>query len=159
MIDRFPNLPRSGDSSAETPHADGDSLLDSDLESILRNGSFLAFTSGKKMRQVAERLRGEKPGEFDLAGQMAEAIRVSLEDYEDPKEHWKSQKRSERIFGVFDTMANLATPEEMKRFLNSDAAASLTDEWGDNKLNALLQRYGRLGDSYRQEKIRAIQRS
>lgn len=152
MIDRFPNLPRSGDSSAETPHADGDSLLDSDLESILRNGSFLAFTSGKKMRQVAERLRGEKPGEFDLAGQMAEAIRVSLEDYEDPKEHWKSQKRSERIFGVFDTMANLATPEEMKRFLNSDAAASLTDEWGDNKLNALLQRYGRLGDSYRQEK-------
>ena len=85
MIDRFPNLPRSGDSSAETPHADGDSLLDSDLESILRNGSFLAFTSGKKMMQVVERLREEKPGEFDLAGQMAEAICVSLDDYEDPE--------------------------------------------------------------------------
>lgn len=152
MIDRFPNLPRSGDSSAETPHADGDSLLDPDLESILRNGSFLAFTNGKKMRQVAERLRKEKPGEFDLAGQMAEAIRVSLDDYEDPKERWKSQKRSERVFAVFDTMANLATPEEIERFLNSDAAARLTDEWGDDKLNTLLQRCGRLGGSYRQEK-------
>lgn len=152
MIDGFTNLPRGGDSSTERPHADGDSLLDSDLESILRNGSFLAFTDGKKMRQVAERLREEKPGEFDLAKQMTEAIRVSLDDYEDPKERWKSQKRSERIFGAFDTMANLATPEEMERFLNSDAAARLTDEWGDNKLNTFLRRYGHLGNSYRQEK-------
>lgn len=152
MIDRFPNLPRSGDSSAETPHADGDSLLDPDLESILRNGSFLAFTNGKKMRQVAERLRKEKPGEFDLAGQMAEAIRVSLDDYEDPKERWRPRKRSERLLAIFDVMANLATPEEIERFLNSDAAARLTDEWGDDKLNALLQRYGSLGDSYHREK-------
>ena len=152
MIDRFPNLPRSGDSSAETPHADGDSLLDSDLESILRNGSFLAFTSGKKMMQVVERLREEKPGEFDLAGQMAEAICVSLDDYEDPEEGWKPRKRSERLLVIFDVIANLATPEEMKRFLNSDAVARLTDEWGDDKLNALLQRYGSLGDSYHREK-------
>ncbi|TWP22029.1 hypothetical protein EUA61_00580 [TM7 phylum sp. oral taxon 346] len=152
MIDRFPNLPRSGDSSAETPHADGDSLLDSDLESILRNGSFLAFTSGKKMMQVVERLREEKAGEFDLAGQMAEAICVSLDDYEDPEEGWKPRKRSERLLVIFDVIANLATPEEMKRFLNSDAVARLTDEWGDDKLNALLQRYGSLGDSYHREK-------
>lgn len=166
MIDEFPNLPRGGDSKAEMPH-DGDSLpdaasgtvLDPDLESILRNGSFLAFTNGKKMRQVAERLREEKPGKFGIAEQMAKAIRVSLDDYEDPKEGWKPQKRSERVFAVFDTMATLATPGEMGRFLNSYAAASLTDEWGDDKLNALLQRYGRLGDSYRQEKIRAIQKS
>lgn len=152
MIDRFPNLPRSGDSSAETPHADGDSLLDSDLESILRNGSFLAFTSGKKMMQVVERLREEKPGEFDLAGQMAEAICVSLDDYEDPEEGWKPRKRSERLLVIFDVIANLATPEEMKWFLNSDAVARLTDEWGDDKLNALLQIYGSLGDSYHREK-------
>lgn len=167
MIDGFPNLPRSGDSKAETPHADGDSLpdsasgavLDPDLESILRQERFLAFTDGKKMSQAAERLREEKPGEFDIAEQMAEAIRVSLGDYEDPEESWRPQERSERIFGVFDTMANLATPDEMERFLNSDAAARLTDEWGDDKLNTLLQRCGRLGGSYRQEKIRAIQRS
>ena len=76
MIDRFPNLPRSGDSSAETPHADGDSLLDPDLEGILRKDRFLAFTDGKKMSQVAERLR-EKSDEFDIAEQMAEAVRVS----------------------------------------------------------------------------------
>ena len=49
-------------------------------------------------------------------------------------------------------MANLATPDEMEQFLNSDAAARLTDEWGDDKLNTLLQRCGRLGGSYRQEK-------
>jgi len=160
MIDGFPNLPRSGDSKAETPHADGDSLpdsasgavLDPDLESILRQERFLAFTDGKKMSQAAERLREEKPGEFDIAEQMAEAIRVSLGDYEDPEESWRPQERSERIFGVFDTMANLATPDEMERFLNSDAAARLTDEWGDDKLNTLLQRCGRLGGSYRQEK-------
>ena len=160
MIDGFPNLPRSGDSKAETPHADGDSLpdsasgavLDPDLESILRQERFLAFTDGKKMSQAAERLREEKPGEFDIAEQMAEAIRVSLGDYEDPEESWRPQERSERIFGVFDTMANLATPDEMEQFLNSDAAARLTDEWGDDKLNTLLQRYGSLGDSYHREK-------
>ena len=130
----------------------GGTVLDSDLESILRNGRFLAFTDGKKMSQVAERLREEKPGEFDLAGQMAEAIRVSLDDYEDPEEGWKPRKRSERLLAIFDAMADLATPEEMEWFLNSDAAARLTDEWGDDKLNALLQRCGRLGGSYRQEK-------
>lgn len=152
MIDRFPNLPRSGDSSAETPHADGDSLLDSDLESILRKDRFLAFIDGENMSQVAERLREEKPGEFDLAKQMDEAVRVSLDDYKDPEEGWRSQERSERVLAVFDTMANLATPKEMKRFLNSDVAARLTDEWGDDNLNALLQRYGSLGDSYHREK-------
>lgn len=45
----------------------GGTVLDSDLESILRNGRFLAFTDGKKMSQVAERLREEKPDEFDIA--------------------------------------------------------------------------------------------
>ena len=164
MVDNYPNSPFHRHAEAELLHNDGvyagdllpdaanGTVLDPDLESILRNGRFLAFTDGKKMSQVAERLREEKPGEFDLAGQMAETIRVSLDDYEDPEESWRSQERSERIFGVFDTMANLATPEEMKRFLNSDAAARLTDEWGDDKLNALLQRYGSLGDSYHREK-------
>ena len=151
MIDRFPNLPRSGDSSAETPHADGDSLLDPDLEGILRKDRFLAFTDGKKMSQVAERLR-EKSDEFDIAEQMAEAVRVSLDDYEDPEEGWKPRKRSERLLVIFDVIANLATPEDIERLLNSDAAARLTDEWGDDKLNTLLQRCGRLGGSYRQEK-------
>lgn len=134
------------------PDSASGTVLDPDLESILRQERFLAFTDGKKMSQVAERLREEKPGEFDLAGQMAETIRVSLDDYEDPEESWRSQERSERIFGVFDTMASLATPEEMERFLNSDTAVSLTKEWGDDKLNTLLQRCGSLGDSYRQEK-------
>lgn len=83
---------------------------------------------------------------------MAEAICVSLDDYEDPEEGWKPRKRSERLLVIFDVIANLATPEEMKRFLNSDAVARLTDEWGDDKLNALLQRYGSLGDSYHREK-------
>ena len=139
---------------------DGDSLpdsasgtvLDPDLEGILRKDRFLAFIDGENMSQVAERLREEKPGEFDLAKQMAEAVRVSLDDYKDPEEGWRSQERSERVLAVFDTMANLATPEEMKRFLNSDAAARLTDEWGDNKLNTFLRRYEHLGNSYRQEK-------
>jgi len=162
MIDGFPDSPYRGDSKAETPHADSDddslfdsasgTVLDPVLESTLRQEGFLAFTNGKKMRQVAERLREEKPGEFDLAEQMTEAIRVSVDDYEDPEESWRSQERSERIFGVFDTMANLATPEEMERFLNSDAAASLTSEWGDDKLNVFLRRYEHLGSSYRQEK-------
>ena len=162
MIDGFPDSPYRGDSKAETPHADGDddslldsasgTVLDSDLEGILRKGRFLAFIDGENMSQVAERLREEKPGELDLAEQMTEAIRVSLDDYEDPEESWRSQERSERIFGVFDTMANLATPEEMERFLNSDAAASLTSEWGDDKLNVFLRRYEHLGSSYRQEK-------
>lgn len=83
---------------------------------------------------------------------MAEAVRVSLDDYKDPEEGWRSRERSERVLAVFDTIANLATPEEMKRFLNSDAAASLTSEWGDDKLNVFLRRYEHLGSSYRQEK-------
>jgi len=161
MIDRSPNLPRSVDSKAETPHADGDddSLLDSangtaldpDLESILRRDRFLSFIDSKDISQVVERLR-EDDDEFDIAKQMTEAIRVSLDDYEDPEEGWKPRKRSERLLAIFDVMANLATPEEMERFLNSDAAARLTDEWGDNKLNTFLRRYEHLGNSYRQEK-------
>jgi hypothetical protein len=134
------------------PDSVSGTVLDPDLENILRKESFLAFIDGKEMSQSVERLREEKPGEFDVAEQMAEAIRVSLDNYEDPKESWRLQERSERIFGAFDTMANLATPEEMERFLNSGVAASLTNEWGDDKLNALLQRYGSLGDSYHREK-------
>jgi len=159
MIDSYPNSSSRRHAGAEMSH-DGDSLpdsasgtvLDPDLEGILCKDRFLAFIDGENMSQVAERLREEKPGEFDLAKQMAEAVRVSLDDYKDPEEGWRSQERSERVLAVFDTMANLATPEEMKRFLNSDAAARLTDEWGDNKLNTFLRRYGHLGNSYRQEK-------
>lgn len=164
MIDNYPNSQFHRHAEVELLHNDGvhggdlladsanGTALDPDLESILRNGSFLAFTDGKKMRQVAERLREEKPDEFDIAEQMAEAIRVSLDDYEDPEEGWRPRKRSERLLAIFDVMANLATPKEMERFLSSDAAASLTDEWDDDKLNALLQRYGSLGDSYHREK-------
>lgn len=161
MSNSHQNLLPHGHAEAEWPYgsicdalpdSNEGTVLDPVLESTLRQEGFLAFTNGKKMRQVAERLREEKPGEFDLAGQMAEAIRVSLDDYEDPKESWRLQERSERIFGAFDTVANLATPEEIERFLNSDAAARLTDEWGDDRLNALLQRYGSLGDSYHREK-------
>ena len=133
---------------------DGDSLpdsangtaLDPDLEGILRRDRFLAFIDGEKMSQVAERLREEKPDEFDIAEQMAEAIRVSLDDYEDPEESWRSQERSERIFGVFDTMANLATPGEMGRFLRNCMLKRLRNEWSGS-LNALPKRYNYLGYS------------
>lgn len=134
------------------PDSNEGTVLDPDLESILCQEMFLTSTDGEKMGQVAGRLREEKPGKFDIAEQMAEALRVSLDNYEDPKEGWRLQERSQRIFGVFDTMANLATPEEMERFLNSDTAARLTKEWGDDKLNTLLKRCGSLGNSYRQEK-------
>ena len=161
MSNSHQNLLPHGHAEAEWPYGSicdalpdsaSGTVLDPDLENILRKESFLAFIDGKEMSQSVERLREEKPGEFDVAEQMAEAIRVSLDDYEDLKERWKPRKGSERLLAVFDVMANLATPEEMERFLNSDAAASLTNEWGDDKLNTLLQRYGNLGDSYRQEK-------
>lgn len=164
MIDSYPNSPFHRHAEAEMLHNDGvdggDSLansvngtaLDPDLESMLCQERFLAFTDGKKMRQVAERLLEEKPDEFDIAEQMAEAIRVSLDDYEDPEEGWRPRKRSERLLAIFDVIADLATPEEMERFLNSDAVARLTDEWGDDKLNVFLRRYEHLGSSYRQEK-------
>lgn len=164
MVDNYPNSQFHRHAEVELLHNDGvhggdlladsanGTALDPDLEGILRKDSFLAFIDGENMSQVAERLREEKPDEFDIAEQMAEAIRVSLDDYEDPEEGWRPRKRSERLLAIFDVMANLATPEKMERFLNSDAAARLTDEWGDDKLNTLLQRFGRLGGSYRQEK-------
>ena len=161
MSDGHQNLLPHGHAEAERPYgsicdalpdSNESTVLDPDLESILRQEMFLTFTDGKNMSQVVERLRKEKPGEFDIAEQMAEALRVSLDNYEDPKEGWRLQERSQRIFGVFDTMANLATPEEMERFLNSDTAARLTKEWGDDKLNTLLKKCGSLGNSYRQEK-------
>ena len=156
-----PNLLPHGRAEAERPYgsicdpppdSNEGTVLDPDLESILCQEMFLTSTDGEKMGQVAGRLREEKPGKFDIAKQMAEALRVSLDNYEDPKEGWRLQERSQRIFGVFDTMANLATPEEMERFLNSDTAARLTKEWGDDKLNVFLRRYEHLGSSYRQEK-------
>lgn len=163
MVDNYPNSQFHRHAEVELLHNDGvhggdlladsanGTALDPDLEGILRKDRFLAFIDSKDISQVVERLR-EDDDEFDIAGQMAEAIRVSLDDYEDPEEGWKPRKRSERLLVIFDVMANLATPEEMERFLNSDAAARLTDEWGDDKLNTLLQRCGRLGGSYRQEK-------
>lgn len=164
MVDNYPNSQFHRHAEVELLHNDGvhggdlladsanGTALDPDLEGILRKDSFLAFIDGENMSQVAERLREEKPDEFDIAEQMAEAIRVSLDDYEDPEEGWMPRKRSERLLAIFDVMANLATPEKMEQFLNSDAAARLTDEWGDDKLNTLLQRYGSLGDSYHREK-------
>lgn len=160
MVDNYPSSPFRHHAEAElsSDSVCGDLLADSangtaldpDLESILRNGRFLAFTDGKKMSQVAERLREEKPGEFDLAGQMAEAVRVSLDDYKDPEEGWRSQERSERVLAVFDTMANLATPEEMKQFLRSCILKRLRNEWSGS-LNVLPKRYNYLGYSHRSE--------
>lgn len=161
MSDGHQNLLPHGHAEAERPYgsicdalpdSNESTVLDPDLESILRQKMFLTFTDGEKMRKVAERLREKEPGKFDIAGQMAEALCVSLDNYEDPKEGWRLQELSERIFGVFGTMASLATPEEMERFLSSDTAARLKKEWGDNKLNTLLKRRGSLGNSYRQEK-------
>ena len=132
---------------------DGDSLpdsasgtvLDPDLEGILRKDRFLAFIDSKDISQVVERLR-EEDDEFDIAEQMAEAIRVSLDDYEDPEESWRSQERSERVLAVFDTMANLATPEEMERFLRNCMLKRLRNEWSGS-LSALPKRYNYLGYS------------
>ena len=132
---------------------DGDSLpdsasgtvLDPDLEGILRKDRFLAFIDSKDISQVVERLR-EEDDEFDIAEQMAEAIRVSLDDYEDPEESWRSQERSERVLAVFDTMANLATPEEMERFLRNCMLKRLRNEWSGS-LNVLPKRYNYLGYS------------
>ena len=119
MVDNYPNLQFHRHAEVELLHNDGvhggdlladsanGTALDPDLEGILRRDRFLAFIDSKDISQVVERLREEKPGEFDIAEQMTEAIRVSLDDYEDPEESWRSQERSERIFGVFDTMANL----------------------------------------------------
>ena len=86
MVDNYPSSPFRHHAEAElsSDSVCGDSLADSasgtvldpDLEGILRQERFLAFIDGENMSQVAERLREEKPGEFDLAGQMAEAIRV-----------------------------------------------------------------------------------
>lgn len=160
MVDNYPSSPfrhhaeaeLSSDSVCGDSLADSASGLDPDLESILRKDRFSSFVDGKKIVQIIRGLQEKAPEEFDIAGQMAEAVRVSLDDYKDPEEGWRSQERSERVLAVFDTMANLATPEEMKRFLNSDVAARLTDEWGDNKLNTFLRRYGHLGNPYRQEK-------
>lgn len=74
MIDSYPNSSSRRHAGSEMSHdgaslsdSAGGTVLDSDLESILRNGRFLAFTDGKKMSQVAERLREEKPDEFDIA--------------------------------------------------------------------------------------------
>ena len=161
MSDGHQNLLPHGHAEAERPYgsicdalpdSNEGTVLDPDLKRILRQEMFLTFTDGKNMSQVVKRLQEEEPGKFDIAGQMAEALRVSLDNYEDPKESSRLQERSERIFGVFDTMASLATPEEMERFLNSDTAARLTKEWGDDKLNVFLRRYGSLGDSCHQPK-------
>ena len=81
-----------------------------------------------------------------IAKQMAEAIRVSLDDYEDPEEGWKPRKRSERLLAIFDVMVNLATPEEMERFLRNCMLKRLRNEWSGS-LNVLPKRYNYLGYS------------
>ena len=137
---------------------DGDSLpdsasgtvLDPDLESILRKDRFSSFVDGKKIVQIIRGLQEKAPEEFDIAGQMAEAVRVSVDDYKDPEEGWRSQERSERVLAVFDTMANLATPKEMKQFLRSCILKRLRNEWSGS-LNVLPKRYNYLGYSHRSE--------
>lgn len=99
MVDNYPNLQFHRHAEVELLHNDGvhggdlladsanGTALDPDLECILRKDRFLAFIDSKDISQVVERLREDD--EFDIAGQMAEAIRVSLDDYEDPEEGWK----------------------------------------------------------------------
>ena len=112
MVDNYPNSQFHRHAEVELLHNDGvhggdlladsanGTALDPDLESILRKDRFLAFIDSKDISQVVERLREDD--EFDIAGQMAEAIRVSLDDYEDPEEGWKPRKRSERLLAIFD---------------------------------------------------------
>ena len=157
MVDNYPNLQFHRHAEVELLHNDGvhggdlladsanGTALDPDLECILRKDRFLAFIDSKDISQVVERLR-EDDDEFDIAGQMAEAIRVSLDDYEDPEEGWKPRKRSERLLAIFDVMANLATPEEMERFLRNCMLKRLRNEWSGS-LNVLPKRYNYLGYS------------
>lgn len=118
--------------------------LDPTLEGELRKD----YVSADKIGQVVAQLRKEAPDTFDVASQMAEALRISLNEYEDPKEGWKSQKRSDRIFAVFDVMTEHATPEELERLLASDIFTRLGSEWRDDNLEVLVKRYSRLGDVY-----------
>lgn len=158
MVDNYPSSPfrhhaeaeLSSDSVCGDSLADSASGLDPDLESILRKDRFSSFVDGKKIVQIIRGLQEKAPEEFDIAGQMAEAVRVSLDDYKDPEEGWRSQERSERVLAVFDTMANLATPEEMKRFLRSCILKRLRNEWSGS-LNVLPKRYNYLGYSHRSE--------
>lgn len=160
MVDNYPNSQFHRHAEVELLHNDGvhggDSLADSasgldpDLESILRKDRFSSFVDGKKIVQIIRGLQEKAPEEFDIAGQMAEAVRVSLDDYKDPEEGWRSQERSERVLAVFDTMANLATPEEMKQFLRSCILKRLRNEWSGS-LNVLPKRYNYLGYSHRSE--------
>lgn len=158
MVDNYPSSPfrhhaeaeLSSDSVCGDSLADSASGLDPDLESILRKDRFSSFVDGKKIVQIIRGLQEKAPEEFDIAGQMAEAVRVSLDDYKDPEEGWRSQERSERVLAVFDTMANLATPEEMKQFLRSCILKRLRNEWSGS-LNVLPKRYNYLGYSHRSE--------
>ena len=158
MVDNYPSSPfrhhaeaeLSSDSVCGDSLADSASGLDPDLESILRKDRFSSFVDGKKIVQIIRGLQEKAPEEFDIAGQMAEAVRVSLDDYKDPEEGWRSQERSERGLAVFDTMANLATPKEMKQFLRSCILKRLRNEWSGS-LNVLPKRYNYLGYSHRSE--------
>lgn len=118
--------------------------LDPTLEGELRKD----YVSADKMGQVVAQLRKEAPDTFDVASQMAEALRIALDEYEDPDEGWKSQERSDRIFAVFDLMTKYATPEELEHLLASDAFTKLGSEWRDGNLEILVKRYSRLGDVY-----------
>ena len=118
--------------------------LDPTLEGELRKG----YVSADKMGQVVAQLRKEAPDTFDVASQMAEALRIALDEFRDPEEGWKSQERSARIFAVFDLMTKYATPEELEQLLASDAFTRLGSEWRDDNLEILVKRYSRLGDVY-----------
>ena len=77
MVDNYPNSQFHRHAEVELLHNDGvhggdlladsanGTVLDPDLEGILRKDSFLAFIDGENMSQVAERLREEKPDEFE----------------------------------------------------------------------------------------------
>lgn len=118
--------------------------LDPTLEGELRKD----YVSADKMGQVVAKLQKEAPDTFDVASQMTEALRISLDEYEDPKEGWKSPARSDRIFAVFDVMTGYATPEELRQLLASDTFTRLGSEWRDGNLEILVKRYSRLGDVY-----------
>ena len=101
MIDRSPNLPRSGDSSAETPHADGDddslpdsasgTVLDLGLDDIFYTEEFpspidrkttgqivknLKFTRYVLVRTVNKRERGSEQTEENTQHAVAELLEV-----------------------------------------------------------------------------------
>lgn len=89
MVDNYPNSQFHRHAEVELLHNDGvhggdlladsanGTVLDPDLEGILRKDRFLAFIDSKDISQVVERLR-EDDDEFDIAGQMGLKLSACL---------------------------------------------------------------------------------